>query len=147
MKFIKTILNNVLVLLFPFLLLNACKTDDGTVSCVPFTTVSRTINLNLPLYVNLNNPGGWAYIDGINSGSRGLIVVNTGIGFKAYDRNAPHICPTQNSTIYVKDDIKMVCDEDGSEWILTTGQPTKLANRAPRTYQAILNGNQLIITN
>ena len=147
MKFIKTILNKSLILGLLFISILSCRTDEGTVSCVPTYTISRTINLNLPLYVNLNNPGGWIYLNGLNSGTRGLIVVNTGVGFKAYDRNAPHICPTANTTIYVKDDLKMVCDEDGSEWILTSGQPIKVANRAPRTYQAILNGNQLIVTN
>ena len=129
------------------LLISSCLSDEGTVSCVPVGTVSKTINLNLPLYLNLNNPGAWVYVEGVNTGTRGLIVVNVGSGFKAYDRNAPHICPTANTTIYVKDDIKMVCDEDGSEWILTSGQPTKVANRSPRTYQVTVDGNQLIITN
>lgn len=140
------ILNNVLLTLFSLTFL-ACSSDEGTVSCVPTVNIYQSINLNLPLYYNLNNPGGWIYLEGINTGTRGLIVVNTGSGFKVYDRNAPHICPTAKSTIYVKDDIKMVCDEDGSEWILTSGQPTKVANRGPRTYLATLNGNQLIITN
>ncbi|WP_228063726.1 hypothetical protein [Faecalibacter rhinopitheci] len=146
MKFIKTILNSVSFVFIILTLLN-CQSDDGTVSCVPSYTISKSINLSMPLYVNLNNPGGWIYLEGINTGSRGLIVVNTGVGYKAYDRNAPHICPTGKSTIYVKDNLKMVCDEDGSEWILTTGQPTKVANRSPRTYQVIANGNQLLITN
>lgn len=146
MKFIKTILNSVSFVFIILTLLN-CQSDDGTVSCVPSYTISKSINLSMPLYVNLNNPGGWIYLEGINTGSRGLIVVNTGVGYKAYDRNAPHICPTGKSTIYVKDNLKMVCEEDGSEWILTTGQPTKVANRSPRTYQVIANGNQLLITN
>ena len=146
MKFIKTILNNVF-LLFILFGVTACKSDDGTVSCVPLSTVSRTINITLPLYYNLNNPGGWIYLDGINSGTRGLIVVNVGNGYKVYDRNAPHICPTAKSTIDVVDNIKMYCEEDGSEWILTSGQPVKVANRSPRTYQAILSGQNLIITN
>lgn len=146
MKFIKTILNSVSFVFIILTLLN-CQSDDGTVSCVPSYTISKSINLSMPLYVNLNNPGGWIYLEGINTGSRGLIVVNTGVGYKAYDRNAPHICPTGKSTIYVKDNLKMVCDEDGSEWILTTGQPTKVANRSPRTFQVIANGNQLLITN
>lgn len=146
MKFIKTILNSVSFVFIILTLLN-CQSDDGTVSCVPSYTISKSINLSMPLYVNLNNPRGWIYLEGINTGSRGLIVVNTGVGYKAYDRNAPHICPTGKSTIYVKDNLKMVCDEDGSEWILTTGQPTKVANRSPRTYQVIPNGNQLLITN
>lgn len=146
MKFIKTILNNFLVVLM-FLFTFSCSSDEGVVSCVPVGNVSRSINLNLPLYFNLNNPGGWIYLEGVNSGTRGLIVVNVGSGYKAYDRNAPHICPTNKSTIFVKDDLKMVCEEDGSEWILTSGQPTKIANRSPRTYQVIVNGNQLLITN
>jgi len=146
MKFIKSILNKVLCLFFISFFVS-CQSDDGTVSCVSTSTISRSINLNLPLYVNLNNPGGWIYLEGVNTGTRGLIIVNTGVGFKVYDRNAPHICPTPKSTIKVVDQIKMVCEEDGAEWILTTGQPTKVANRSPRTYQAILSGDNLIITN
>ena len=129
------------------LFIASCSSDEGTVSCVPIGNVNRVINLNLPLYSNLNNPGAWIYVEGVNAGTRGLIVVNVGAGFKVYDRNAPHICPTNKSTIYVQDDIKMVCEEDGAEWILTSGQPTKVANRSPRTYQVVTNGNQLIITN
>lgn len=146
MTFIKTILNKVLFILMA-IFLYSCHSDDGTVSCVPTYTINKSVNLNLPLYVNLKNPGGWAYIEGFNAGTRGLIVVNTGSSYKVYDRNAPHICPTNKTTLYVQDNIKMVCDEDGSEWILTTGQPTKVANRAPRTYQAFLSGDNLIITN
>lgn len=146
MKFIKTILNKVLLVSF-ILFISACRSDDGAVSCVPNAVVNRTVNLSLPLYANLNNPGGWIYLDGYSAGTRGLIIVNTGNGFKAYDRNAPHICPTAKSTLYVKDDIKIMCDEDESEWILISGQPIKTANRAPRTFKVINNGNQLIITN
>lgn len=146
MKFIKSILNKFL---FCLLLLSifSCQSDDGTVSCVPLSTVNRTINVDLPLYYTLKNPGGWIYLDGVNTGTKGLIIVNTGHGYKAYDRNAPHICPTAKSKIEVVDNIKMYCEEDGSEWILTTGQPTKIANRAPRTYQVISSGLNLIITN
>ena len=99
------------------LFIASCSSDEGTVSCVPIGNVNRVINLNLPLYSNLNNPGAWIYVEGVNAGTRGLIVVNVGAGFKVYDRNAPHICPTNKSTIYVQDDIKMVCEEDGAEWI------------------------------
>ena len=115
---------------------------------MPNTIVNVSININLPLYSNLNNPGGWVYVDGATAGSRGLIVVRTASGFKAYDRNAPHICPSAETTLYVKNDISIVCDADNSEWILLTGQPTKVANRAPRTYQVYVNANgTLTITN
>ena len=135
MKFIKTILNKVLILFILITLIN-CQSDDGAVSCVPYQNISHTINLNLPQYYKLNNAGGWMYIDAAyGTGNKGLIVVNTGVNYKVYDRNAPHICPTAKTQLIVEGDIKIVCPEDGAEWILTTGQPTKIANRSPRTYQ------------
>ncbi len=146
-EFIKTILNKVF--LVPIILLfSACASDDGVVSCVPTYTVSTTINTVYPLYMDLNNPGGWAYVGGVGAGTRGLIVVNIGNGsYKAYDRNAPHICPNTNTTLEVEDGIKMVCKEDDSEWILITGQPIKVANRAPKTYRVHVSGTLLTITN
>ncbi|HJD86538.1 hypothetical protein NZD85_06240 [Empedobacter stercoris] len=147
-EFIKTILNKVLFLGALLLIFQSCNTDDGTVSCVPLTTVNVAINTTLPLYANLNNPGGWVYVNGTMAGTRGIIVVRTASGYKAYDRNAPHICPTEKSTLYVEEDIKIVCKEDGAEWMLLTGQPTKVANRAPRTYQVYATQNGVItITN
>ena len=147
-QFIKTILNKVILVCVFAGLFQGCNSDDGTVSCVPNTIVNVSININLPLYSNLNNPGGWVYVDGATAGSRGLIVVRTASSFKAYDRNAPHICPGAETTLYVKNDISIVCDADNSEWILLTGQPTKVANRAPRTYQVYVNANgTLTITN
>lgn len=147
-EFIKTILNKVLFLGALLLIFQSCNTDDGTVSCVPLTTVNVAINTTLPLYANLNNPGGWVYVNGTMAGTRGIIVVRTASGYKAYDRNAPHICPTEKSTLYVEEDIKIVCKEDGAEWMLLTGQPTKVANRAPRTYQVYASPNGVItITN
>lgn len=136
-------------LLFTFFFLTLrCESDEGTINCFPYTTVSATVNLSLPQYQNLNNIYGWAYVSGEMAGTRGLIVVRTGENsFKAYDRNAPHICPTANSTLEVQDDIKIVCPEDGASWILTSGQPLTVAGVAPKTYFVYFNGNSLIITN
>ena len=142
------ILNKIVIVCTLLLFFQSCNSNDGTVNCVPITTVNVTINPNLPLYSNLNNPGGWVYVGGVTAGTRGLIVVRTAYGYKAYDRNAPHICPSDKTTLYVKNDISIVCDQDNSEWILLTGQPTKVANRAPRTYQVIVNTNgTILITN
>lgn len=147
-EFIKMILNKAVLLLAFILIFQSCNSDDGTVSCVPITTVSVSINTTLPLYSDLNNPGGWVYVNGPMAGTRGILVIRTASGYRAYDRNAPHICPAEKTTLYVKDDIKIVCDADGSEWMLLTGQPTKVANRAPRMYQVYANPNGVItITN
>ena len=74
------------------------------------------------------------YIDEQSSGTRGLIVVRSTTGFKVYDRNAPHICPDHDTTLEVQNNIKIVCPKDGAEWILLTGQPTKISGLPPKTY-------------
>lgn len=124
----------------------SCDTDDGQKSCNIEYLISASINVNLPLYSEVETRG-WTYVDGEGTGTRGLILVKTNNGYKAYDRNAPHICPTLNSTMEVIDDIKLYCPEDGAEWILLTGEPILIADRAPRTYTAVRNGDIISIFN
>ena len=125
----------LILLVFSFLFIfKSCGNRDDTVSCFPETGISVVLNLNLPAYFALQTVGGWMYIDEQSSGTRGLIVVRTTNGFKVYDRNAPHICPDTNTTLEVQGNIKIVCPKDGAEWILLTGQPTKVSGLAPKTY-------------
>ncbi|WKS94912.1 hypothetical protein [Riemerella columbina] len=127
---------SLIVLSISALSLNQCGHREDTVNCFPSVPIQVDLNLNLPAYQPLSNTGrGWMYINEQNSGTRGLIVVRTKPGvFKVYDRNAPHLCPTQNSTLEVIDGIKIRCPEDGAEWILLTGQPSKVAQIPPKTY-------------
>lgn len=124
----------------------SCSDDDGQKSCNPAYAISASINVNLPLYSELETRG-WTYVGGEGTGTRGIIVVKTTSGYKAYDRNAPHICPTPNSTLEVIDDIKLYCEEDGAEWILLTGEPILIADRSPRVYQAVRTGDIINISN
>lgn len=129
-------------------ILNGCSDDDGQKDCNRQYNIAASINVNLPLYNNLEIGSGWAPVDGEGTGTNGLIVVKLTDGtYRAYDRNAPHICPTANSRLEVIDDIKLFCPEDGAEWILLTGQPIKIADRAPRIYQAVRTGNIIDIYN
>jgi len=114
--------------------INACSERNETVACFPDSYISVTLDLNLPAYYSLQNVGSWIYVDEAGAGTRGLIIVRTTAGFKIYDRNAPHICPTENTTLKVEGGTKIVCPEDGAEWILLTGQPTAVANIPPKTY-------------
>ena len=117
----------------------ACSSREDTVSCFPNEIINVQLNLTFPAYDNLNRMGGWIYINEQQSGTRGLIVVNTGTGFKVYDRNAPHLCPDSNTTLEVHSNIKIVCPKDGAEWILTDGTPIKNTNLPPKTYPASYN--------
>jgi len=148
MKYLKDLkILAVLVLLISGWIFVGCNDDDGQMSCNPAYAVSASINVDLPLYSELETRG-WTYVNGEGTGTKGIIVVKLTNGdYKAYDRNAPHICPTANSRLEVVDDIKLYCPEDGAEWILLTGEPITIADRSPRTYQAIRTGNIIDIYN
>ena len=127
-------------------ILTTCTEREDTVRCFPHSAISVTLNLNLPAYYNLQNAGSWMYIDQEGSGTRGLIVVKVASGFKIYDRNAPHICPGENTTLKVADGIKIVCPADKAEWILITGQPTSVSKVAPKTYPYTYDSASKILT-
>lgn len=137
MKKISSITIFYILLVFSFLNTNSCSTREDTVSCFPDTPISVNINLNYANYNNLNFVGGWIYVDEQQSGTRGLIVVRTKDNpaqFAVYDRNAPHLCPDNNTTLEVKDGISIICPKDNASWILLSGQPTSASSVPPKTY-------------
>ncbi len=115
---------------------NSCSERNETVSCFPNSVVSVQLNLNLPVYYNLQTVGNWVYVNEVGAGTRGLIVVRTTSGFRIYDRNAPHLCPDNDTTLEVRNSTTIFCPKDGSQWILLTGQPTdnSAAKIAPKAY-------------
>jgi hypothetical protein len=126
-------------LIFSFLNINSCSSREDTVSCFPNSTINVNLNLNLALYNNLNFMGGWIYVDQQQSGTRGLIVVRTGdtpAQFKVYDRNAPNLCPDNNTTLEVKDNLYIICPKDNSKWLLNNGSPSQESTTGlpPKTY-------------
>jgi nitrite reductase/ring-hydroxylating ferredoxin subunit len=135
-----------LLIVSSLIITKSCSSREDTVSCFPQTSINVILNLNLPAYQNLQTVGGWIYVDEQSSGTRGLIVVRTTNGFKVYDRNAPHICPDINTTLNVEANIKIVCPKDNAEWILITGEPTKISQVAPKTYRYSFDSNSGILT-
>jgi nitrite reductase/ring-hydroxylating ferredoxin subunit len=134
MKKILAAISLILLLIFSTLSIISCARTEETVSCFPEVPISVILNLNLPAYQALQNVGGWIYVNEQSSGTRGLIVVKTNTGFKIYDRNAPHICPDNNTTLNVVENIKIVCPKDNATWILLTGEPTAVAQVPPKNY-------------
>ncbi|SIT22332.1 hypothetical protein SAMN05421786_11034 [Chryseobacterium ureilyticum] len=137
MKKTFSILSIFILLVFSTLSTNSCGSREDTVSCFPNAPINVTINLNtMPLYNSLNYDNGWAYVDEQQSGTRGLIIVRTGNAFKVYDRNAPHLCPDNNTTLEVKNNISIICPKDNTTWILRTGQPESGSKTSlpPKTY-------------
>lgn len=136
MKKTFSILSIFILLVFSTLSTNSCGSREDTVSCFPSVPINVSINLNLPAYNKLNYDNGWIYLNEQQSGTRGLIVVRTADKFQIYDRNAPHLCPDNNTTLEVKDDIAIVCPKDGTKWILRNGQPQpgSKTGLSPRVY-------------
>ena len=129
-----------ILLVFSLLsLVISCESRAETVGCFPSQIINVQLYTSLPAYRNLNTMGGWIYINEQQSGTRGLIVVNTGTGFKVYDRNAPHLCPDTNTTLEVQNNIKIVCPKDGAEWILQDGTPIKGSGLPPKSYDYSYN--------
>ena len=129
-----------ILLVFSLLsLVISCESRADTVSCFPSQIINVQLNLNLPAYAIDLNTKGWIYINEQQSGTRGLILVKTGTGFKVYDRNAPHLCPDANTTLEVQNDIKIVCPKDGAEWILQDGTPIKGSGLPPKSYDYSYN--------
>lgn len=141
-----SILLSSILLIFSTLNMNSCSNREETVSCFPNVPINVVLNLNLPAYYDLQNVNGWIYVNQQESGTRGLIVVRTTNGFKIYDRNAPHICPDNNTTLNVEANIKIVCPKDNAEWILLTGEPTKISQLPPKTYRYSFDANAGVLS-
>lgn len=144
------IINYLLITFFVFF--TSCRDEDQVVNCFPTSAINTTFNLNLPQFQNLNNVGGFVQTSGAaGEGTRGLIIVRTKTNeFKAYDRNAPHICPDENTTLEVKDDFIIICPKDGANWNLLTGEPLNgKSNVAPRVYQVSFQSstNSILVYN
>jgi len=111
-----------ILLLSLFTLFYGCSNNPVENACFGNITVFETINLDLPEFIDLQVPGGWAYANG---GVKGIIIFNlNGTQFKAFDR----LCPEQNpssscSQMIVDDNLRMVCPCDDSEFNYLNGAP------------------------
>lgn len=94
----------------------SCESNDTPDYCD--IVRPSTVNLVNSEFINLLTPAGWSYANG---GPRGLIMYNTGTSFKAFSRECPQLNCAQG--LVVKNDIKMVCPCDDSEYSILDGSP------------------------
>lgn len=146
MKRIVNLLFLPIIFIFSTLFISSCSERNETVNCFPSSPINVVLNLNYPAYYNLQNVGGWIYVNEQQCGTRGLIVTRTSNGFKVYDRNAPHLCPDDQTTLQVVSGIKVVCPKDGAEWILNSGEPINIAKVPPKTYRYNFDSFSNILT-
>ena len=135
-----------LLVICTFFLLVSCEKNDLN-DVLPDIIVDEIIDLNLPQYINLQSPSGWAYTNG---GLKGIVILNTGTGsqpFKAFDR----ACPNNDcsSPMTFDGSLKLTCPCDDSEYSILDGSPQTAGNsHFAREYRALLiNSATLNITN
>lgn len=152
---IKTLSLTIIFIFSILTIINSCADRDGTVNCFPRQIIDFNIHLNESTYYLLNNPGEYVYTKGeYGTGTRGLIIYNTGNGFKVFDRNAPHLCPEGEETTLqvIKDSdnfLKIYCPKDKAKWLLQTGEPLEKSSSPAKQYFISLtnNGRTLYIYN
>jgi nitrite reductase/ring-hydroxylating ferredoxin subunit len=132
----------LLAVLFPIFF--SCS-NNGPVNNNPYIpnyTFTVDINMNLPLYSNLQYPSNAVYYAG--KGVKGLLVFNTGSGYNAFDAACPNQSLSACSTMTING-IEAVCPCDSKTYSLFSGQGS--LQYPMKQYRVEVNGNVLRIYN
>ena len=128
-------------------LLFSCSTDDNRTTNPNVNPISFSINLNtnFPEYSVLQFPGNAIYVS--NAGVRGIFVINTGSGIRAWEATDPNHVPNDCSAMALNG-VEAACSCEGNEYTLYTGQD--LSKQLPYTlieYRVSQSGNNIIVSN
>tara|TARA_R110002012_G_scaffold11597_5_gene52171 strand:- start:2084 stop:2599 length:516 start_codon:yes stop_codon:yes gene_type:complete len=109
------------------------------------------LNLNLPLYNNLQNIGNPVYVGNNGVGTRGAFVINTGSNFMAWEASCPNHVPNECSTMTI-DGQNAVCSCEDYTYSLFTGQQLDKPDDGNRYYDLLFynaaqSGNVVVISN
>lgn len=133
----------VTVILFLF----SCD-DPKYNDLLPEKAVDVTINLNIPQYINLQTPGGWAEtpIGGLY-GHKGIFIYRSNSRYYAYERACPHKDVNQCEPMTF-DGSYLICPCDDSKFnFLNGGGSTDVSYRAREYHVQEINSATLRITN
>lgn len=111
-----------LILLFlAFGLLTACSHDDNRIDNPNLLdiNVNFTIDTSLPQYNPLNFPNNPVYVS--QYGNAGIILINTGVGYLAWDAADPNHPRNGDCVAMEIDGIYAVCDCEENKYELPTG--------------------------
>jgi len=131
-------------------ILNGCSRDVNNNPNCQFLLdldVMFDVNLNLPQFSQLNFTGSSVYIP--NIGNSGIIVVNTGSSFLAWDAADPNEVLQPCSTLSASGLFAVSGCENQNRYELLTGQPTQNENLpCPlKNYRVQQSGTILTIIN
>lgn len=128
------------------MIVTSCGTnDDDNNPILPNIPVNVTINLNLPLYQDLQFDGTSAFIE--NEGIKGIIVYRfTENNILAWDAACPHLAPASCAAMSLVG-VEIICSCDNSKFSFLDGSPQSGTPYSMKQYRAVKNGNSITITN
>jgi nitrite reductase/ring-hydroxylating ferredoxin subunit len=124
----------LLLLVLPFLV--NCSKDDYNYSnkYLPNYSFSIDIDTSLPLYSQLQFPSNPVRITQAGIGINGVIVMNTGGGYTAFEATCPNQAMSTCSVLTING-ILVKCPCDGVEYSLFTGQATTAVQYPLKPYK------------
>ncbi|MFC4635284.1 hypothetical protein ACFO3O_15345 [Dokdonia ponticola] len=129
------------------LLLFGCSSDDNRRSNNPFIVdIGFSIQLGNINALDLQIPSNPVYVP--NGGVRGIFVINTGSGLRAWEASDPNHSPNECSTMVING-IEVTCQcEDAHTYNLFTGQAAgEVLDYAMVPYRVEQNGDVIIVSN
>lgn len=110
------------------------------------------LNLNLPLYNDLNNIGNPVYVGNTGVGTRGVFVMRTSLdSYFAFEASCPNHAPNNCSTMTI-DGQNVVCSCEDFAYSLFTGQQLNRPDDGNRYYDLLFyrttqSGNIIAVFN
>lgn len=140
-------MRTTLLFSFMILMLFGCDSDDDRRSNNPFVVnIGFSIQLGNIDALDLQIPSNPVYVP--NGGVRGVFVINTGSGLRAWEATDPNRIPNECSTMII-DGIEVVsqCD-DANRYNLFTGQASgQVLDFAMIPYRVEQSGDVIIVSN
>jgi nitrite reductase/ring-hydroxylating ferredoxin subunit len=137
------------VLVATSLVMYSCESDHARVNnpFVPTYSFGFTIDMQLPMYSSLIYPSNAILVTFVGAGTNGVIIFNTGAGYRTYEANCPNQYMSSCSQLQINS-IRAVCPCDSLEYSLFTGLPVAEGEYAMIPYRVETRGNsQLYISN
>jgi nitrite reductase/ring-hydroxylating ferredoxin subunit len=118
-----------------------CNSDDYNYRNpnLPDYNFSIDIDMNLPLYYELEFTGNPVYIGQAGIGINGIIVTNTGSGFSAFEASCPNQ-PLSDCSMLGINGINAICPCDDVEFNLFTGLPSTEVKYSLKPYRVQQTG-------
>ncbi|QTY28348.1 hypothetical protein IGB25_08670 [Flavobacterium sp. CS20] len=130
--------------------LQACSDDNARQNNPNLLNVQFDIilNLTLPQFSPLNFTGNAVYVGGQGIGNDGIIVVNTGSGFLAWDASDPNEIPSNCTRLQIDGLSAVSTCQNPNSYSLITGQPLDDGlSFALMNYQLNANGDSIRVFN